>query len=130
MSSEPADIVAVPATAGDDFLQLVYTRFGPLWTARSMMTVSNGQAFGVGDFTIRYGELKLGQGSTQQTKGTVVEVEWMGGSDDDWETAEAVIQGFWNDLNVKGAKSFVRVPGVETDVPNSRQWFNALRLRA
>ena len=94
------------------------------------MAVTNGQAFGVGDFIIRYGELKQGQGSTQQMRGTLVEIEWTGGDDGDWETSEAVIQGFWKDLEVNGAKSFIRVPGVDMDHANLRQWFDALRLRA
>ena len=104
-------------------------RLGPLWTLRQVLQVSEGYAFEVDDFRIRLGEVKQGQGGPQQTKGIVVELEWLSGDENDWTTAEEVIKSFWSTLDIKGTRDHIKVPGLGDGFGNIRQWFEALRLR-
>ena len=129
-SSDPATIVAIPAPQGsNEFVQLISSRLVPLWSPRHALQVSNGQAWELGDFVIRFGEVKQGQGGSQQIRGTVVEIEWRAGEPDDWETAEQDIKSFWTHLDIPGAREFIKVPGFDHDSANVRQWLEALRLR-
>ena len=104
------------------------SRFGPLWTQRQVLTVGNGQAWEIGDFRVRVGEVRQG-GSAQQSRGVVVEVEWEGGEADDWESAEGVIRGFWDALGVKGSRECLVVAGMEDGFAGVRRWAEVLRLR-
>ena len=129
-SAEPAVVVSIPASLEtEEFVRLISTRLVPLWTPRHALQVSNGQAYEVGDFIIRFGEVKQGQGGAQQIKGTIVELECFAGDVEDWETAELDIKAFWAQLDIKGAKEFIRVQGLDQGSSNARQWFEALRLR-
>ena len=128
-AGEPANIISIPSGAqSENFIQLVLSRFGPLWTQRQSLSVSNGQAFEVEDFRIRLGEVRQGQGGAQQNRGVIVEVEWAGG-DDDWDAIEDEIRAFWTGLDFKGAREYIRVPGIEKNLGNIRQWCEAIRLR-
>ena len=130
MVADPATIASIPAPPGcDEFVQLISTRLLPLWTPRHVLQVINGQAYEIGDFAIRFGEVKQGQGGSQQIRGTIVEIEWRAGDTDDWETAEQVIRAFWAQVDIEGAKEFINVPGVDQGSANARQWFEAMRLR-
>lgn len=91
--------------------------------------ISNGQAFEAGDFRVRLGEVRQGQGGASQGRGTIIELEWMGGDQNDWETAEGIIGGFWKGLDVQGARELIKVAGVEEGFSNVRQWCEVLRLR-
>ena len=129
-AGEPAKIISIPSGPhGEEFVQLTISKLGPLWTQRQTLSVINGQYFEVEDFRLRIGEVRQGQGGAQQNRGVVVEVERIGGADD-WDTVEDDVKSFWAGLEFKGAKEFIRVPGVETDLANIRQWCEALRLRA
>ena len=140
--SEPATIIALPSQSSGDFSQLITSRLGALWTGRSMVSVNNALAFSVGDFTVRYGEVKQGSGAGQVARGTVVVIEWDVGDEGEgevnWEVAESVIRVFWRDLGIEGARRVVRVKGVEGEgsgkgdrgMVGVRQWFEVLRMRA
>ena len=92
-----------------------------------MLVVSNAQAFEVGDFRVRLGEVR--QGPTTPGRAVVTEVEWNSGGGEDWETAEAVIKPFWDHLEAVGAKECFHVPGVDKSYGSVRQWCEILRLR-
>ena len=129
-AGEPAKIVSIPSGPhSEEMVQLTIGKLGPLWIQRQALSVINGQYFEVEDFRLRIGEVRQGQGGAQQNRGVVMEVEWIGG-DDDWDALEDEVRSFWAGLEFKGAKEFIRLPGVETDLANIRQWCEALRLRA
>ena len=126
-SSDPVTVVTIPASSAPDFTQLMISRFGPLWVQRQVVYVQNGQAFELGEFVIRFGDVRQGQGGAQQIKGTVVEIESTSGEDD----AGEAIREFWTQLNVPGAKEFISVPGLAAvPEPVVQQWCDAMRLRA
>jgi len=128
--SEPASIIAIPAgPQSEDFIQLVIARLGPLWTLRQVLQVNQGYAFELDEFRVRLGELKQAQGSSQQTKGVIVEVEWLSKGENGWSTAEEAIKSFWATFGIKGARDHISVPGLGDGLENIRQWCEALRLR-
>ena len=127
---EHATIIAIPSgSQTEEFVQLMLSRFGPLWTQRQVLQVVNGQAFEAGDFRVKVGELRQGQGGSQQSRGVVTELEWITGDENDWSSAEAIIVGFWEGLDVKGAKGYLRSPGDGSGFNTVRQWCEALRTR-
>lgn len=130
-SRETSSVFAIPTIGGqnEDFNQLIATRLNPTWAFRQTMHVFNGLAFEVGDFHIKIGEVKQGQGGTQQLRGTVVEVDWVGGGNSEWETAEEVIKAFWAGLDIAGGKGYFRSRGMEMGFENVQVWCEALRLR-
>ena len=67
----------------EEFVQLIITRLGPLWTPRQVLQVSQGLAFEVGEFRVRLGELEQRQSGTQQIRGVVVETQWITADDID-----------------------------------------------
>ena len=102
----------------EDFLQLLATKMGPLWTGRSTVGVASGPGFDVdGRFSIRVGELRQGgRGAEQQgqgQRGVVVEVEYAGEQEDEeteqegeknQETSEVekeVVRAFWNAVGLE-----------------------------
>lgn len=127
---EPASIIAIPAgPQSEDFVQLVIARLGPLWTLRQVLQVSQGYAFELDEFRVRLGEVKQGQGTSQQTKGVIVEVEWLSGEEYGWAAAEEAIRSFWATFGIKGARNHITVPGLGDAFGNIRQWCEALKLR-
>jgi len=130
VTGTPASIMAIqPGSHAEDFIQLVITRLGPLWTFRQAVQVIQGQAFEVGDYRIKVGDLKEGHGGAQQVKGTIIEIEWIGGEENDSEAAGEGIRTFWSSLNIEGARDFTKVPGHTDEFGTIRQWCEALRLR-
>ena len=128
---EPANIIAIPAgPQSEDFVQLLIARLGPMWALRQTLQVNQGLTFEVDDFRIRLGEVKQGQGSSQQTKGVIVELEWLGEMEIEAVAAEEAIKSFWSSLNIKGARDYIRIPGLGDNFGSIRQWCEALRLRA
>lgn len=99
---EPATIISIRAgTQTEEFLQLLLAKFGPLWTQRQALSVTNGLGFEVGDYRMRVGEAKHGFGGAQVVAGVAVEVEWRGmaeGEEGAWEEAELMIRTFWDGL--------------------------------
>ena len=127
---EHAAIIAIPSgNQTEEFVQLMLSRFSPLWTQRQVLQVVSGQAFEAGDFRVKVGELRQGQGGSQQSRGVVAELEWISGDESDWSSAEAIIVGFWEGLDVKGAKGYIRSPGVGSGFNTVKQWCEALRIR-
>ena len=132
-SGEPATIVSIPAGShSHDFLQLLNTKFGPLWTQRQSLSVRNGQAFQVGEYNIRIGELVQGYGpGAALPRGAVVEIAWIGGKGmEPVEEPEGFIQAFWESLEIRGAREFVHVAGLGKGEDQVRQWCEALRIRS
>ena len=129
-NNEPANIISIPSgSQTEEFVQLIMTRLGPLWTSRQVLQVSQGLAFEVGDFRVRLGELKQGQSGTQQNKGVVVEIEWMSADDIDWSTTQGTIKSFWTSLGITNAKEYITVTGFKDNFGSIRQWCKALELR-
>jgi hypothetical protein len=126
-------MITIPAgPGGEEFTQLLVSRFGPLWTRRQVLQVSNGQAYEVGDFVVRFGEvreIRQGQGGVQHIRGTVAQITWAG-DEVDISTAEASIREFWNELQIPGAKEFTKVAGLDLGFGEVRQWLEVMRLRA
>lgn len=89
----------------------------------------NGVAFEIDDFRVRIGEVRLAGVGGQVGKGAVCEVEWMGGGEEDWEGAGAVIAGFWEGLGVKGGRRVFEVAGLGEGDGCVRQWCEGLRVR-
>ena len=130
-AKEPSVIVALPAPiGGEDFTQLINTRMGPLWLPRQTLHVSNGLAYSTGEFVIRYGELRQGQGSAAHVRGVVVEVEWTHAADEDLSAAEATISAFWDELEMKDAKKFFGASRPDLEFPDARLWVEVLKLGA
>lgn len=133
MGGEPANIISIPQGASsEEFIQLILLKFGPLWQARQMLNVKEGQAFEIGDFRVRLGEIKQGVGGGAQTgRGALCEVEWTGGEgvEEDWEGGGAAIAGFWEGLGITGAKKVFDVPGLVEGEGSVRQWCEILRVR-
>ena len=135
ISGEPAVMVSIPSgLPSEEFVQLVVSKFSPLWQPRQTLSVPHGHSFDVGDFRIRFGELRQGSGGgAQMGRGTVVEVQWNGSDEEggeDWESAEAVIGSFWDGLGIRGAKKVFWVPGLGDGEGSIRQWCDILRIRA
>ena len=129
-NNETTNIISIPSgSQTEEFVQLIMTRLGPLWTPRQVLQVSQGLAFEVGDFRVRLGELRQGQSGTQQTKGVVVEIEWMSVDGIDCSTTQDNIKSFWTSLDIKDAKEYIGVPDFKDNFSNIRQWCKALRLR-
>lgn len=139
MAGEPATIISIPSgPPSEEFIQLIVSKFGPLWQQRQILAVASGQGFEIGDFRVRVGEVKQGTGGggTQVVRGAVCEIEWVGGDDEedekmeDWDAAEAVIRALWEGLGVRGARSVFNVPGLSQGDGGVRQWCEIMRLRA
>ena len=104
------------------------SKFGPLWTQRQTSVVGHAQAFEIGSYRVRVGEMR--QGTTSLGRGVVVEVEWAGGGEEeDWENAEGMIRPLWDQLRVSGARECFQVPGMNMGYGSVRQWCEILRLR-
>ena len=135
LSGESATLVSIPAgPQSEEFSQLVVSKFTPLWQQRQILNVAHGYAFEVGDFRVRIGELRQGGSGigAQTNRGTIVEVQFVGkeeGEGEDWEEGEAIIDGFWDGLGVKGARKVFWVPGLGEGDGSVRQWCEILRIR-
>ena len=132
-NGEPATIVSIPSgSESAEFVQLMVSKFGPLWTPRQTTSVKSGQAFEVGEYTIRVGEIMQGHGASAMIgRGVVIEVEWTGGEDqEDVEDPEGLVQAFWEALDVKGARECVHLAGVNDGFGSVRQWCEVLRMRS
>ncbi|KAL9098757.1 MAG: hypothetical protein Q9163_005639 [Psora crenata] len=138
---EPTTIITVPpGAATSDFNHLLLSKFGPLWQPRMMLTVSHGQAFQIGDFVARLGELKQisgpGASGVQIGRGAVCEIEWTAGGEEGelgMQAGRTVIRGFWEGLGItdKGTREWFwrpEVVGTERE-EMARIWLEVLRLR-
>ena len=123
--------IIMPVEAGPDCESMLFvfrTRMQPLWEKYANLVVNNGQAFVVGDFRIRVGEVRAGAGGIAQAKAVLVEVEWRCDEEDDAETAEVVLGAFWKELKVMNARQqSVKVVGNKS-YDRVSQWCEALRL--
>ncbi|KAI4158826.1 MAG: hypothetical protein LQ342_007123 [Letrouitia transgressa] len=131
-SSELATVITIPAGAqSEEFIQLLTSKFGPLWQLRQNLTLTNGYAFEVGEVNVRAGEIKQGYGGTQLVRGVVVEVECRDGQQQhERDYNENKIRSFWEGLNIKGARECSQVPRVDELFVSVRQWCDILRIRA
>ena len=132
-SGEPAVVTAIPSGPSTEaFFNLLVSKFGPLWTQRQSLCVTNGQAFDIaGNFRVLIGEVKQGLQGTQLGRGVVVEVQWLDDEgEEQWDEGEEVIRAFWASLGLKGAKECLHVAGKEDGFVNVRQWCEILRLRS
>lgn len=95
------------------------------------MSVKNGQAFEVGDYIVRAGEVVQGYGAGGSAlgRGVVVEIEWTGSGQDGDADGEGLVQAFWDTLGVKGARECVNVAGMGEGFGSVRQWCEVLRIR-
>ncbi|KAI9837787.1 MAG: hypothetical protein M1819_006721 [Sarea resinae] len=134
VSNRVPTVIATPQ--GEDLMQLMISKLGPLWSLRQTLHVTNGTAYAFGDFSIRLGEVKTGPGG--QKRGIIAEIEWSAGDDqdgentiEDWDTGEIVIRDLWEQLEAPSAREYIKVPGVGkgTDFDLERQYFELLRLR-
>lgn len=117
-TGEASTVVAVPnPTHTEEFLQLMRSRMGPLWTSRQAMTVTNGAAFEFDDFKVRIGDLRQGQGA-QPTRGVIVEVEWLADGEDyvgeaeEMEDGARLLRELWAKLELHGGREIINVPGM------------------
>lgn len=144
-SKEPATIISIPSgSQKEEFVQLIATKFGPLWQLRQVLHVAHGATFEVGDFRIRIGDLKPGApsaGNTQKPRGAVCEIEWIdtentqpartfGYQETYWQIAEPIIKEFWDSLEVNGARQVFSVADLGDELSTARQWFDILPQRS
>lgn len=145
MSKEPATIISIPSgSQKEEFVQLIATKFGPLWQLRQLLHVVHGATFEVGDFRIRIGDLKPGSasaGTSQKSRGAVCEIEWIDTENTQsdrtiedqekyWQNAEPMIKEFWDSLEVKGARQVFPVADLGDELSTARQWFDILPQRS
>lgn len=134
-SGEPATIISIAAgSSSEEFIQLIVSKFGPLWQQRQILSAGHGQAFEIGDFRVRVAELRQGgSGGGQMGRGAVCEVAWVGEEAEQgkegWEAGEAVVKGFWEGLALRGAREVYWVPGLTDGEGTIRQWCELLRPR-
>ena len=132
--SQPSvEVMAFPtAEATSDWISMVTNKMKPLYSPRHPLSVRNGQAFEVGEFSIRVGELRQGvPGGNALVRGIVVEIGWAV-EDDEREAEEGegveMVKAFWDELGIASARQFVaRVGGEEEE--EIQLWCEALRLR-
>ena len=135
-NGEPATLVSISGgSSSEEFIQLISSKFGPLWQQRHTSHISNGSAFETGGFRIRVGELKQGfGGGTQLVRGGICEIEMIrddnDNSDGNIDAAKSIIRGFWDGIGFKGAREVFDVPGTVQGDVNIRQWLEILRLRS
>lgn len=134
-NGEPATIVSIPAgPSSEEFIQLIVSKFGPLWQQRQILNSINGHAFEIGNFRVRVAELRQGgSGGGQMGRGAVCEVAWVGEDTEQdkegWEAGEEVIKSFWEGLALRGAREVYWVPGLGDGEGTIRQWCELLRPR-
>ncbi|KAF6225228.1 hypothetical protein HO133_010425 [Letharia lupina] len=134
-SGEPATIISIAAgPSSEEFIQLIISKFGPLWQQRQILSAGYGHAFEIGDFRVRVGELRQGgSGGGQMGRGAVCEVTWIREEaeqeQEGWEVGEAVVKGFWEGLALRGAREVYWVPGLGDGEGTIRQWCELLRPR-
>ena len=125
-------MISIPSGAqSEEFIQLMVSKFGPLWTPRQITSVRNGQAFRIGDYNVRVGEIMQGNSAAAMVgRGVIVEIEWAGANgEDDAGDDDVLVQAFWQTLDVKGARECLHVAGVEEEFGSVRQWCEVLRIR-
>lgn len=128
-AGDRAAIITIPSgVQSDEFIQLMASRFGPLWTPRQVLQVVGGHAYEVGDFRVRFGDVRQGQGGAQQIRGTVIEIE--SSIDASSSDAEEAIKSFWASLGIKGAKEYTKSAGPKYGLNDIGLWFEAMRSRA
>lgn len=134
-SGEPATIVSIAAgSSSEEFVQLIVTKFGPLWQQRQILSAGSGHAFEVGGYRVRVAELRQGgSGGGQMGRGAVCEVTWIGDEAEQgkegWDAGEAVVKSFWEGLALRGAREVYWVPGLGDGEGTIRQWCELLRPR-
>ncbi|KAL9057885.1 MAG: hypothetical protein Q9206_002163 [Seirophora lacunosa] len=128
-----ATVISIPSGAStDEFTQLLFTKFGPLWQRRRAVAVTEGSAMEVGGFRVRAGELRTDVGTAQVVRGVVAEVSHVGQSDDgqDGGDDEGLVRAFWDGLGVEGAREFrgLEVGKRDDEFGNVRLWCEVLML--
>ena len=134
-ASKPAvNIMAFQtADATSNYITMVTNKMKPLYSPRHPLSVRNGQAFEVGEFTVRVGELRQGvPGGNALVRGIVVEIGWSTDKDEEREAGDGegveMVKAFWNELGIANARQFVA--GVDGDEEVEIElWCEALRLR-
>ena len=126
-------VVAIPVASHDEFVQFVSTRLQPFWAHRQTVHVAQGAAYGVGDFEVRVGEVRAGQGGPAQARGVVVEIAWVRAGAGP-AGAEEAVAAMWDEIDTKDemmrdAKKFF--PGTEAGQEHfaARLWLEVLKLR-
>lgn len=144
----PVAIVSMPSQQREQWYTLLTQKMAALWTRTGLMTVSNGFAYDVGEFTVRVGELRQPGNAQAPPKALVVCIQSTlpttkeGGTDDEStktrglapEDASAsevqeVMRNFWKSFGVEGAKeafAFTRSPDGQDE---ARLWCDVLRHR-
>lgn len=134
-SGGAATIVSIATgPSSEEFIQLIASKFGPLWQQRQILSAGRVYAFEIGEFRVRVGELRQGgSGGGQMGRGAVCEVAWVGEEagpeQEDWEAREVVVKGFWEGLALRGAREVYWVPGLGDGEGTIRQWCELLRPR-
>ena len=119
------------AEATDTYVELMTTKLGPMWTLKQNLSVRDGQAFVLADFTIRVGEVRQGSGPNSILRGVVVEVCWSGDAEnEDTEGSEEMIKELWASFGVKNARECLSISGDLDRFRIVRQWCEILRLRS
>ena len=130
-NDSPAVVVELAsAEATDTYVEFMTTKLGPIWAPKQNLSVRDGQAFVLGDFTIRAGEVRQGGGANAMLRGIIVEISWSGDVENEGtEGGEEMIKELWGSLGVKNARECVEVHGAADRFRVVRQWCEILRLR-
>jgi hypothetical protein len=140
-------VVTVPNEQYELFFTLLTDRFTALWNPRTHQVV-NGQAYTVGEFTVRLGELRQ-IGNTQSPRGVVCFIEAISGIDEHGlaepqsqeqrkkavEVTRADMASLWDQIGYPSAKDYPSSDSTSDSAVNGgfdevRTWCDLLRLRS
>ncbi|KAF2187278.1 hypothetical protein K469DRAFT_685808 [Zopfia rhizophila CBS 207.26] len=63
-------LIAIPSSQTESHLSLLINQFSPLWAYRQTLSIPNGIAYSIGEFTIFLGDLRLSRSGTASSSNT------------------------------------------------------------
>ena len=153
IEAQPQTSIAIPPDQTENFLQLIASKLGGLWTPRPPLQVFRGSVFDLGEFLVRVGELRQA-GSQNALRGLIViieEVDLAAQSEEytakngscsagdangigiNSTISRDMLRSIWNSVHIEGAKEFIRAVPRDpeaTRFDEAQHCCEALRLRS
>jgi hypothetical protein len=131
-SDEQLCITAIPVNQKDSYYTLLATKLSLLWVPRSVVSISNGVAYEVGDSIVRIGELRAA-GSGQGVRAVLVSIQVPSDEaadgvmeKDDEAAVKSLIKEIWHRFGIEGAKEAWGFGGEAGEI---RAWCEILKTR-